>query len=165
MKSTILIPLLLLPLALASRMVAATPAPTPPAHENSTVPGLAQEQLTVRELMRLEAEMALERARAQRERGNAAASRGGGGVQAGGHARSLTSDAPRLVGIYGVGRRLFAEVRSGPRGFLFLNGHSLPLGHAGGDDVYRLKELAGACVRLARQNEETLLCLPRGGRQ
>ncbi len=74
------------------------------------------------------------------------------------------SEQPRLVGIYGVGKRLFAEVRAGERAYLYLRGQSQPIGRAmGGDDHYRLKELAGACIRLERNEEETVLCLPRAG--
>lgn len=120
-------------------------------------PTLTAEQLTVRELMQLESELALEAARRRRD-GKAVSDAAGKLVAA-----SVTrSEAPRLVGIYGVGKRLFAEVRSGGRGYVFMRGHNLPLGHSARDDLYRLKALDGACARLERQGEETVLCLSRG---
>ena len=118
--------------------------------------------ITVRELMRLEGEQALEAARQRRGQGAAAHAAPTGSAAA--MPRSSAADAPRLVGIYGVGKRLFAEVRRGSEAWLFLNGRSLPLGRMAGEDSYRLREVGGACVRLERQGEETVLCLPRGGR-
>lgn len=116
--------------------------------------------VTVRELMRLEGEQALEAARKRRHQGRAPLA---AAAQAASAAADLDADRPRLVGIYGVGKRLFAEVRSGAGALLFLKGHSLPVGHVAGHDPYRLKEMAGACVRLERQGTETVLCLPRAG--
>lgn len=120
--------------------------------------------ITVRELMRLEGEQALAAARQRRGQGaigDNSSSMGAAvvsGVSEGG-------DALRLIGIYGVGKRLFAEVRSGSQAWVFMNGQSLPVGHTAGAETYRLRELAGACVRLEHQRAETVLCLPRGGRQ
>jgi len=122
--------------------------------------------ITVRELMRLEGEMALEAARRRRGQTSALPGLSPGVVGQGGPAaRSGTGEPLRLVGIYGVGKRLFAEVRSGPHAWLFQSGHSLPVGTIAGEDVYRLKEVAGACVRLEQQGEETVLCLSRGGKR
>ena len=118
--------------------------------------------ITVRELMRLESEQALAIARQRRRQGSEPSL---SSVRAGEGGRVAALEPLRLVGIYGVGKRLFAEVRSGPQAWLFLNGHSLPVGHTAGAALYRLKEVAGACVRLDRQGDETTLCLPRAGRQ
>lgn len=115
--------------------------------------------VTVSELMRLDGEQALEAARKRRRQ---SAELSPAGAQAVG-AAGASADTPRLVGIYGVGKRLFAEVRSGSRALLFLKGHSLPVGHVAGHDPYRLKEMADACVRLEREGAETVLCLPRTG--
>ena len=113
----------------------------------------------MRELMRLENGLALEAARQRREAGGTAPASGASRrAAAPGSVETL-----RLVGIYGVGKRLFAEVRGGTQAFLFLRGQPLPVGQVDGDDVYRLKELAGACIRLVRREEETVLCLPRAG--
>lgn len=118
--------------------------------------------ITVRELMRLEGEQALVAAR--QRRGQAAGGRPAIQAEAEGGA-SGRADMLRLIGIYGVGKRLFAEVRSGSRAWVFMNGQSLPVGHTAGAEPYRLREVAGACVRLEHQETETVLCLPRGGRQ
>lgn len=112
--------------------------------------------------MRLEGEQAL--ADARRRRGQGLVAAGPPQDSEAMAARGSSTDMPRLVGIYGVGKRLFAEVRSGSRAWLFLNGHSLPVGHVAGEDLYRLREVAGACVRLERRGDETVLCLPRAGR-
>lgn len=122
-----------------------------------------QAYLTVRELMRLESEQALAAARERRHRGQGVSSELGESVSRG--SPTVAAESLRLVGIYGVGKRLFAEVRSGSNAWLFLNGHRLPVGHTAGAQSYRLKEVAGACVRLERDGSETVLCLPRGGRQ
>lgn len=121
---------------------------------------LESEQQTVRELMRLENDLAIAAARQRKTEGVA-----GGRQRAAGSdfAASNSPEALRLVGIYGVGKRLFAEVRSGSRAFLFLNGQPWPVGHVKGGENYRLKELAGRCVRLERHDEETVLCLPQAG--
>jgi len=113
--------------------------------------------------MRLESEQALAIARQRRKQTGAAlptSAQGQADVAGSGATQAL-----RLVGIYGVGKRLFAEVRSGSQAWLFLNGHSLPVGHTAGAGLYRLKEVAGACVHLEQQGSETILCLPRAGRQ
>lgn len=117
---------------------------------------MARDQLTVRELMQLENEQALQ---AQRRRKSPAAAAlapdAGQGVASG-------DVSLRLVGIYGVGKRLFAEVRRGTHAFVFLKGHSRPVGHTLGAADYRLKALTGACVQLEHHGEETVLCLPGG---
>lgn len=117
---------------------------------------MLSEQTTVRELMRLEAERALQLARDR----PAPEARARAHVN---HVAAAGTDALRLVGIYGVGKRLFAEVRSATRAYMFLSGEHLPLGHAASTDGYRLKELSGACVKLERDSRETVLCLSRPG--
>lgn len=116
--------------------------------------------LTVRELMRLEAEQARDAMRARRSGSNPDfhSSRGAGQAQA-----SAGDASPRLAGIYGVGQRLFAEVRTASRAWLFLKGQSLPLGHDERSAEFRLKDLSGSCVRLERNGDELALCLPMGG--
>lgn len=119
--------------------------------------------LTVRELMRLESEQALAAARERRHRGQGAVP--GPGVEMPGASLTEGTESLRLIGIYGVGNRLFAEVRSASNAWLFLSGHRMPVGHTAGAQAYQLKEIAGACVRLEREGTETVLCLPKGGRQ
>jgi len=105
--------------------------------------------------MKLESELALEMARERR--------RTGPGRQE--TMLSGTAHKPRLTGIYGVGNRLFAEVRSGDRVYLFRNGMAMPVGRAASDSPFRLKEVAGACVRLQQQDDEMELCLSQGERR
>lgn len=113
--------------------------------------------------MRLDAELAVENARRRK-----ASALSGVPAQRGAASNDgVAGHEPlRLVGIYGVGKRLFAEVRSAARAYVFLSGHSLPVGYrSAANDAYRLKMLAGACVTLERQGEETVLCLPSAGSQ
>lgn len=122
--------------------------------------------ITVRELMRLEGEMALEAARRRRgQTGPVSGLQPATRAPAAASVLQSSAESLRLVGIYGVGKRLFAEVRSGSRAWLFQNGRSLPVGSVAGEEVYRLKEVAGACVRLEQKGDETVLCLSRGGKQ
>jgi len=145
MKPKMLLMLLMVPLLLAPQ---SAPATTSPAMESG--------QVTVRELMRLESELALDNARRRRQSPGAAPAAAGSVAPKPGENENL-----RLVGIYGVGKRLFAEVRSAANSYLFLNGHNLPIGHVAASDTYRLKQLAGSCVRLERGGKETVLCLPQ----
>src|SRR5690606_10108739 len=117
----------------------------------------SNDYVTVRELMRMENEYAL---RAARERIHPAHNTNAAAVVRG----SMTSsapEAPRLVGIFGVGKRLFAEVRAGSQAWLFLKGHRQPVGYTAVSVPYRLRDIAGACVRLDKQGEETVLCLDK----
>ncbi len=120
-------------------------------------PEAAQEYVTVRELMRLEAEQALAAARERKAQGRLTSAALSGSVppKAGAH----SGEQPRLVGIYGVGKRLFAEVRAGSQAWVFLKGQRDPVGHTAPAAPYRLRDIAGACVRLEHQGAETQLCL------
>lgn len=148
-------------------MVEPTQAESDKSLDAATVTGpehVATEHMTVLELMRLEAEQALHEARERRgsrHRGpglrslNASMMEGGRGPQTAGL---------HLVGIYGVGKRLVAEVKNGARTLYFRNGQEKPMGHVADEDLYRLRELKGNCVRLDRGGTEELLCLPTRGR-
>src|SRR5690606_38779250 len=131
MKWTILMPIFLIPVATCAGP-AALAAPTPAegiasdgtAQIPASAAALGSEQLTVRDLMRLDSERALETARERRARAGSQAPRASmPDARPGGARMGTSSDAPRLVGIYGVGKRLFAEVRAGAQMFLFLRGH------------------------------------------
>lgn len=126
-------------------------------------PELAAEQITVRELMRLETEIALENARRRKQQGAGVAGAVVASASRGGVTPGEASGSLRLVGIYGVGKRLFAEVRNGERALLFLKGNSLPLGQPQAGGQYRLKAFVGSCVRLDDHGRETELCLNSGG--
>ncbi len=113
---------------------------------------LAAEQISVRELIRLETALALSQARRKLQEASLPGEAG--------HDASGQRTAPRLVAIYGVGKKLAAEVRIGADTHLYMNGHPLPVGQRkAGKSVYTLRALDSACVRLERESRETQLCL------
>lgn len=112
---------------------------------------LAAEQMSVRELMRLETEIALERARG-RARNHSYPDSVAGRPEQG-------RDGLKLVAIYGVGSKLLAQVLVGSRPQVYLHGQALPVGAKPGAQVYRLRGITGSCVQLERQGEAHTLCL------
>ena len=113
---------------------------------------LAADQISVRELIRLETALALSQAQKKLRE---ASLPGDAGQRAPGQ-----SSTPRLVAIYGVGKKLAAEVRIGAETHLYMNGHPVPVGRRGADkSVYMLRAMDSACVRLERESRETRLCL------
>ena len=118
---------------------------------------LMQTQTTVRELMRLESQQALEDLRTRR----GARGRGAASVDAVGAGHS--GDALQLLGIYGVGSRLYAEVRVGERVLRFRKGKPGPLGRPDAEGAPQLQEVVGSCARMTHRGEEALLCLPQRG--
>lgn len=123
----------------------------------------------MRELMRLDAERALEVAKQQRGWGPSAGVRSPAGPNGqGAAANDGNTGGPstlRLAGIYGVGERLTAEVHAGSQVLLFRKGRPHPIGYAADRWPYRLEQLAGACVNLHTADEKTVLCLSRNGDQ
>ncbi|MDN5844128.1 MAG: hypothetical protein L0H54_11875 [Alcaligenaceae bacterium] len=102
---------------------------------------------SVRELMRLDMERALEQRR-----------------QSSGRAITATEpvgawQAPRLVAMYGVGRKLMAEVLVGSHPYLYIRGQAHPVGHGKDPDVYQLRGMTGSCVQLQRAQVSHSLCL------
>ena len=144
-----------------SSMAQASPTPG--------VPLLEMEQFTVRELMRLDAERALEVARQQRGWGPGEGVRSRAGPAAQGATANDRNtggvSALRLAGVYGVGERLTAEVHAGSQILLFRKGRAHPVGYAADRWPYRLEQLAGACVNLHTADEKTVLCLSGNGDQ
>lgn len=112
---------------------------------------LAAEQMSVRELMHLETREALEQARG-RARNHRYPDSAPAGVGPG-------REGLKLVAIYGVGKKLLAEVRVGSRPHVYLRGQALPLGAKAGAQVYRLHGITGSCVHLERRGEAHTLCL------
>jgi len=112
---------------------------------------LAAEQMSVRELMHLETRAALEQARgrARNHRYPDSAPAGAGPGREG----------LKLVAIYGVGKKLLAEVLVGSHPHVYLRGQALPLGAKAGAQVYRLHGITGSCVHLERRGEAHTLCL------
>lgn len=115
----------------------------------------ALDQMSVRELMRLDTALALEQSRNKLRKA-------GSSPQAG-HRRGgiAHSGALELVAIYGVGKKLLAEVNIGAQPHIYLRGQSLPVGAQAGAAVYLLKGISGSCVHLERQEETHTLCLPK----
>jgi hypothetical protein len=68
---------------------------------------------------------------------------------------------PELVAIYGVGKKLLAEVRSQGRSLVYINGKPQPVGTQQGTQTqaYELKGISGRCVRLERDGKGLTLCL------
>lgn len=108
--------------------------------------------MAVRELMRLDTELALS---ASRSRLTDADKRS--------ETALALSDQPggqlKLVAIYGVGKRLLAEVLVGSQPYVYMRGQPLPIGAKPGSRVYKLGGISGSCVQLERQDEAHTLCL------
>lgn len=106
----------------------------------------AWEVQSVRELMQLDMERALDQAR----RG---AHSPAGVSEAGG--RSV----PRLVAMYGVGRSLMAEVLVGSQAYLYVRGQAFPVGYTNDPAVYQLRGMNGSCIQLHSAQSNHSLCL------
>jgi hypothetical protein len=112
------------------------------------------DQMSVRELMRLDTALALEQSRDKlRKEGPSrhTAQRRNGLAHSG---------ALELVAIYGVGKKLLAEVNIGTQPHIYLRGQSLPVGARDSASAYLLRGISGSCVHLERQEEAHTLCLP-----
>ncbi|WP_143705468.1 hypothetical protein [Pollutimonas subterranea] len=119
----------------------------------ASVDSLAAQQMSVRELMRIETDLALGRARkslrnddkrAQGSEGESPVSRSG---------------PLKLVGIYGVGKKLLAEVEIGAQAYVYMRGHAFPVGMKASAASYQLRGISGSCVQLERKDEAHTLCL------
>lgn len=116
---------------------------------------LAADQMTVRELMRLDADQALAQTRARLAAQKNPRSPVQGIVSKAVHG----SAAPRLVAIYGVGKKLLAEVLVGSQPYVYMRGQALPVGAKPGAALLMLRGITGSCVQLERQDETHTLCL------
>src|SRR3546814_69516 len=116
---------------------------------------LATEQMSVRELMRLDTVLALRLAK-DRLREHQKTRSVGAVPQV-----AAQSGDPRLLAIYGVGRKLLARVRYGERTFMYMHGRTLPVGvkNAQGNPVFRLRGISSSCVELERAGTSRTLCL------
>lgn len=119
----------------------------------SPVDGLGAEQMSVRELMRLDTEHALNVAKNRRhaDGGTRADIDGGASYAAGG--------VLRLVAIYGVGKKLLAQVMVGAQPYVYMYGQALPVGMRVSPSAYMLRGISGSCVQLERKDEAHTLCL------
>lgn len=118
------------------------------------VDDLAAEQMSVRELMRMETELALSRARKALHKED----KTGPDIQSGN--RYGHSGALKLVAIYGVGKKLLAEVMIGAQPHVYMRGQALPVGTKSNPSAYMLRGISGSCVQLERKDEAHTLCLP-----
>lgn len=118
----------------------------------SQIDELATDQISVRELMRLDTEYALKSARDRLSVKKPAV------LPAKRVSRSMSGE-PRLSAIYGVGRNLMAEVVLDHAIYLYRNGQALPVGVAPGDDIYLLTKISASCVDLQRTDASHHLCM------
>jgi hypothetical protein len=115
---------------------------------------LATEQMSVRELMHLETAHALDDARRNPRKDNAL------GSPADRADRHAQGGVLKLVAIYGVGKKLLAEVQVGQQPHMYVHGRALPIGVKAGDtSAYMLRGISGSCVQLERKSESRILCL------
>ncbi len=71
-------------------------------------------------------------------------------------------DTLYLKAVYGVGKRLLAEVHWNGQDYLYLKGQTWPLGHAQQKNL-RLVKMAGRCITLAQQETQHHLCVNTPG--
>lgn len=114
---------------------------------------MASAEMSVRELMHLDAELARKQAR-QRLKASGPPleppAAGGG------------SPALHVAAIYGVGKKLLAEVVIGARSHIYMRGQALPVGGKAGPGTYLLRGISGSCVHLERAGDSQTLCLQPG---
>lgn len=114
---------------------------------------LVAEQMSVRELMRLDTALALnhvkEKLRARHKSGAAADD-----------IRALAQNGSvNLVAIYGVGKKLLAEVRVGSQSYVYMHGRVLPVGLKTSSTALLLRGITASCVQLERDEQSHTLCL------
>lgn len=119
----------------------------------ASLDGPAADQMSVRELMRIETDLALGRAR-KSLRNLDKKSQGAEEESPVSRSGSL-----KLVGIYGVGKKLLAEVEIGAQAYVYMRGHALPVGMKASASSYKLRGISGSCVQLERKEEAHTLCL------
>lgn len=118
------------------------------APETEVSVGWADEQQSVRELMRLETRQALFRSQQRDPAGNP--------LLPGSDERNLQ---PELTAIYGVGEHLTAEVRWGSERYRFRQGQSHQRLTAGGPESYMLQAFSVPCVAIIHNKKSYRLCL------
>ncbi len=119
----------------------------------ASVDGLAAEQMSVRELMRIETDLALSQARRTLRKEDKRTE------DKEGDSRISRSGPLKLVGIYGVGKKLLAEVEIGAQPHVYMRGHAFPVGMKASSSSYKLRGISGSCVQLERKDEAHTLCL------
>jgi hypothetical protein len=114
---------------------------------------LAADQMSVRELMRLDTALALDFAK-KSLRSRDSNRTGTAGMDGMAHSGPLN-----LVAIYGVGQKLLAEVTVGTQPYVYMRGQALPVGVKSGASAYLLRGISGSCVQLERSDEAHTLCM------
>ncbi|HUH86637.1 MAG TPA: hypothetical protein VL003_01120 [Pusillimonas sp.] len=117
---------------------------------------LSADQVSVRELMRLETEQALRRLRTG-ERAPASGNGLHGSAQI-----AAVGAAARLVAIYGVGSKLMAEVQVDGRRLLFIRGRPEAVG-PGRTHAMRLLGITERCIEVSVNEQREFLCAPMPG--
>ena len=115
---------------------------------------ISGDQMSVRELMRLETKLAIEQAK---DRVKKLGSSQGDSIDALGLAQGSTL---QLMAIYGVGKKLLAEVSIGGRPHVYMHGSALAVGAKADPSAFVLRGISGSCVQLERKDEAHTLCLP-----
>lgn len=72
------------------------------------------------------------------------------------------TDQLRLKAMYGVGKRVLAEVQWNGRDYIYLKGQTWPLGNTSSNTL-RLLSMAGRCITLAHQDQTHQLCVASPG--
>lgn len=122
-----------------------------PGHED-----LGSQQMSVRELMHLDTALALEKARARLRQ-----QRTGQGLAEASN-QIAHGGAMKLLAIYGVGKKLLAEVMIGERTHVYMRGQAWAVGMKADPSSYRLRGISGSCVHLEREGKGHTLCLHPG---
>jgi len=123
-----------------------------PIAQGQQLDDLTLDQMSVRELMRLDTALALSQSRSKLEGAAKGLAKSGQSVL------NQVGD-PRLIAIYGVGKKLMAEVIVGSHPFVYMHGRALPVGVKSSTTAFRLRGITGSCIQLERQDESHNLCL------
>ena len=115
---------------------------------------LPKDQMLVRELMRLDAELALSRLQKTLSNASKETQQVSSRERNQGEGRS----DPRLVAIYGVGQQLLAEVSWYGQSYVFLKGRAGPVGRNSAVTL-RLKSLNPRCATFEEKEQRFELCL------
>lgn len=118
----------------------------------TSAPDTESDTMDVRELMRLDTELALRATQARLDK----ATNDTSAVMT---IAGAKSGQLKLVAIYGVGKNLMAEVLLGSQSYVYMRGQALPIGAKAGQAAYQLAGISGSCVYLKQQDDEHTLCL------
>lgn len=133
------------------------------AHQDDGVPEtMVRTARQVSELMEIEAAYAIERATYALETSGGMMGAASRPAEARTRHDAADADGLTLVAIYGVGKKLAAQVMDGTTQYLYRHGQAYPVGmptDAPDANVYQLRGISGSCVVLARDQQAHTLCL------